>query len=254
MRIEGMSALVTGAASGLGASTAAALAHAGATVYGLDLGPAMEAAPAAPAGVHLLAADVTSEADVQRALARILGDGGELRLVGNCAGIAPSRKILPKTGSPHDLALFEKVVHVNLIGTFNVLRLAANAMQKLDPDGNGQRGLIVNTASIAAFEGQIGQVAYAASKAGVVGMTIAAARDLARVGIRVMTVAPGLVETPMMAGFSADVQAALAASVPFPRRMAQPPEFAKLVLMLAEHDYLNGEVIRMDGALRMAAQ
>lgn len=253
MRLSGTSALVTGAASGLGAATAAALARAGATVYGLDLGPAIAAGPAAPVGVHLLTANVASELEVQGALDLIRNDGAKLRLVANCAGIAPSRRILSRQG-PHDLALFEKVVQVNLIGTFNVLRSAASAMQAVDPDTSGQRGLIVNTASIAAFEGQIGQIAYSASKAGIVGMTITAARDLAQAGIRVMTIAPGLVDTPMVAGFSADVQAALAASVTFPQRLAQPAEFAKLVLMIAEHDYLNGEVVRMDGALRMASR
>jgi NAD(P)-dependent dehydrogenase (short-subunit alcohol dehydrogenase family) len=146
------------------------------------------------------------------------------------------------------------VLKVNLLGTFNVLRLAAEAMSGLDPDGQGQRGVIVNTASIAAFEAQIGQIAYAASKAGVAGMTITAARDLAQYGIRVVTIAPGIVDTPMMAGFTEDVRAGLAATVPFPRRLAEPVEYARLVSMIAEHDYLNGEVIRMDGALRMATR
>jgi NAD(P)-dependent dehydrogenase (short-subunit alcohol dehydrogenase family) len=246
--IAGTAALVTGAASGLGAATAAELAKRGATVYGLDLNVA---AATAPDGVTLLAADVSDEAQVKDAVARIDDDGAQLRLAVNCAGIAPSARILSRRG-PHDLDLFHTVLKVNLLGTFNVLRLAAEAMNRHEPDANGQRGVVVNTASIAAFEAQVGQIAYAASKAGVAGMTITAARDLAQYGIRVVTIAPGIVDTPMMAGFSDDVRAGLAAGVPFPQRLAQPAEFARLVSMVAEHDYLNGETIRMDGALRMA--
>jgi len=251
MQLDGITALVTGAASGLGAATAAHLADRGATVYGLDLEKAVAAAPTTADGIHLLPADVTDDEQVRSAVARIRDDGRELRLAVSCAGIAPSARIVSRNG-PHDLDLFHTVLKVNLLGTFNVLRLAAEAMSALDPDSSGQRGVIVNTASIAAFEGQVGQVAYAASKAGVAGMTITAARDLAQLGIRVMTIAPGIVETPMMAGFSDEIRAGLAAGVPFPRRLAQAPEFARLVAMIAEHDYLNGEVIRMDGALRMA--
>jgi NAD(P)-dependent dehydrogenase (short-subunit alcohol dehydrogenase family) len=251
MQLTGTAALVTGAASGLGAATAATLADRGATVYGLDLDRAVTGAPTTPDGVRLLAADVTDDQQVRAAIARIRDDGQHLRLAVNCAGIAPSARILSRSG-PHDLDLFHTVLKVNLLGTFNVLRLAAEAMSGLEPDGQGQRGVIVNTASIAAFEAQVGQIAYAASKAGVAGMTITAARDLAQYGIRVVTIAPGIVETPMMAGFSEEVRAGLAATVPFPRRLAQPSEFAHLVATIAEHDYLNGEVIRMDGALRMA--
>jgi NAD(P)-dependent dehydrogenase (short-subunit alcohol dehydrogenase family) len=203
--------------------------------------------------IHLLPADVTDDDQVRAAVARIQDDGRQLRLAVNCAGIAPSARILSRTG-PHDLDLFHTVLKVNLLGTFNVLRLAAAAMSTHDPDPSGQRGVIVNTASIAAFEAQVGQIAYAASKAGVAGMTITAARDLAQYGIRVVTIAPGIVHTPMMASFSDDVRAGLGATVPFPRRLAEPAEFARLVSMIAEHDYLNGEVIRMDGALRMAAR
>ncbi|GHF41445.1 SDR family NAD(P)-dependent oxidoreductase [Streptomyces griseosporeus] len=253
MDIAGSAALVTGAASGLGAATAAALAARGATVYGLDLDKAVEQAGPAPDGVTLLPADVTREEPVQQALARIEADGAELRLAVNCAGIAPSARVVGRRG-PHDLDLFRTVVDVNLVGTFNVMRLAAAAMTRHEPDAGGQRGLIVNTASIAAFEGQIGQIAYAASKAGVAGMTVTAARDLAQYGIRVVTVAPGIVDTPMMAGFSEEVRAGLGASVPFPQRLARPEEYARLVTMIAEHDYLNGETIRMDGALRMSAR
>jgi NAD(P)-dependent dehydrogenase (short-subunit alcohol dehydrogenase family) len=237
VEITGTAALVTGAASGLGAATAAALAARGATVYGLD-------------GVTLLAADVTEEEPVRAALARIDDDGAELRVVVSCAGIAPSARILSRKG-PHDLDLFHSVLKVNLLGTFNVMRLAAEAIARHSPDENGQRGVVVNTASIAAFEAQIGQVAYAASKAGVAGMTVTAARDLAQVGIRVVTIAPGTVDTPMMSGFSDEVRAGLAKGVPFPQRLARPDEYARLVTMIVEHDYLNGEVIRFDGGLRM---
>ncbi|MFJ6411048.1 SDR family NAD(P)-dependent oxidoreductase [Streptomyces hydrogenans] len=253
MDIAGSAALVTGAASGLGAATAAALAARGATVYGLDLDKAVAAAGDVPEGVRLIAADVTDEEQVRAALAAVDADGAELRLAVNCAGIAPSARVLGRKG-PHDLDLFRAVVNVNLIGTFNVMRLAAEAIARHEPDAHGQRGLVVNTASIAAFEGQVGQIAYAASKAGVAGMTITAARDLAQYGIRVVTVAPGIVDTPMMAGFSEEIRAGLAASVTFPQRLARPEEYARLITMIAEHDYLNGETIRMDGALRMAAR
>ncbi len=250
MEITGTAALVTGAASGLGAATAAALAARGATVYGIDLEKGItDATP--PDGVTLLAADVTEEAPVREVLARIADDGAELRTVVNCAGIGPSARILGRKG-PHDLELFHTVLKVNLLGTFNVMRLGAEAISKLDADDNGQRGVVVNTASVAAFEGQVGQIAYTASKSGVVGMTITAARDLAQFGIRVMTIAPGIVDTPMLATVSDEFRATLSAGVPFPHRLAQPEEFARLVTMIVDHDYLNGETIRMDGALRMA--
>jgi NAD(P)-dependent dehydrogenase (short-subunit alcohol dehydrogenase family) len=252
VEIFGVAALVTGAASGLGAATAAHLAAQGSTVYGLDLGKAI--ANATPMdGVEFIEADVTADEPVRAAVRRIADTGAQLRLAVNCAGIAPSARILSRRGA-HDLDLFHTVLRVNLLGTFNVMRLAAEAMTALEPDSNGQRGVIVNTASIAAFEAQIGQVAYAASKAGVAGMTITAARDLAQHGIRVMSIAPGIVDTPMMAGFSDEVRAGLAAGVPFPRRLAEPGEYARLVALIAEHDYLNGETIRMDGALRMTAR
>jgi NAD(P)-dependent dehydrogenase (short-subunit alcohol dehydrogenase family) len=250
MQLDGIAALVTGAASGLGAATAAALAEGGATVYGLDLEQAVADAAATGGDVRLLAADVTDGEQVRAAVARIQEDGGELRLAVNCAGIAPSARVLSRRG-PHDLDLFHTVLKVNLLGTFNVLRLAAEAMAALSPDAQGQRGVVVNTASIAAYEAQVGQVAYAASKAGVAGMTVTAARDLAQYGIRVMTIAPGIVDTPMMAGFSDEVRAGLGESVPFPQRIAAPEEYARLVAMIVANDYLNGDVIRMDGALRM---
>jgi NAD(P)-dependent dehydrogenase (short-subunit alcohol dehydrogenase family) len=169
----------------------------------------------------------------------------------NCAGIGTAARVLGRSG-PHDLGLFRKVIEINLVGTFTVTSLAAVAMAGAEPDADGQRGVIVNTASIAAFDGQIGQAAYAASKAGVVGLTLPLARDLASVGIRVCTVAPGIVDTPMLAGVSDEFRAGLAAGVPFPQRLCRPEEYARLVSMIVEHDYLNGETIRMDGALRMA--
>ncbi|MCQ8832080.1 SDR family oxidoreductase [Streptomyces malaysiensis] len=251
MQINGSAALVTGAASGLGAATAALLAQQGAHVYGLDLEAALQNIGTPPSNVTLLPADVTREEPVQTALDRIRTDGAQLRLAVNCAGIAPSARVLGRRG-PHSLELFQTVVNINLVGTFNVLRLAGAAIAEAEPDENGQRGLIVSTASIAAFEGQVGQAAYTASKAGVVGLTLVAARDLADHGIRVMTIAPGIVDTPMMAGFSDEVRTSLAKGVPFPKRLADPTEYARLVTTLAEHDYLNGETVRMDGALRMA--
>lgn len=247
MQIDRTAAVVTGAASGLGAATAAALAARGATVLGLDLPTAIERASDTP-GVTLVPADVTEDAPVRDALAGL--SGAPLRIAVSCAGIAPSARIVGRRGA-HDLELFHTVLKVNLLGTFNVLRLAAEVMAGLPPDDHGQRGVVVNTASIAAFEAQIGQTAYAASKAGVAGMTVTAARDLAQHGIRVMTIAPGIVDTPMMAGFTDEVRAGLGASVPFPQRLARPDEYARLALMIIEHDYLNGETIRMDGALRM---
>jgi NAD(P)-dependent dehydrogenase (short-subunit alcohol dehydrogenase family) len=184
-------------------------------------------------------------------IAQVVTNGIPLRVAVNCAGIAPANRILTKNG-PHDLELFRTAITVNLLGTFNVMRLAADAMAGTAELDNGQRGVVINTASVAAFEGQIGQIAYAASKGGVHGMTIAAARDLAQYGIRVNTIAPGIVDTPMLASLNEEFRTALAANVPFPKRLAQPTEYAQLALMIIEHDYLNGETIRMDGALRMA--
>jgi len=254
MQISGITAIVTGAASGLGAATATALAAGGASVLGLDLASQVkEHSGSAAAGVRLFAADVTSEEQVLDALATISATDPPLRLVVNCAGIGPAKRILSSKGV-HELALFQKVIGINLIGTFNVLRLAAEVIARTEPDADGQRGVVINTASVAAFDGQIGQIAYSASKGAVVGMTLPAARDLARYGIRVNTIAPGIVDTPLLAALGAEVNASLAASVPFPHRMARPDEFAQLVLMIAAHDYLNAETIRMDGAIRMAPQ
>ena len=251
MHLANTTAIVTGGASGLGAATAAALAAQGARVLALDLPAACESG-AAVQGVDHVPTDVTSEDEVRAAVARASPDPAHpLRTVVNCAGIGPSARILGRKGV-HDLALFRKVVEVNLVGTFTVMAVAAEAIARTEPDADGQRGVIVNTASIAAFDGQVGQAAYSASKGGIVGLTLPAARDLAQYGIRVVTIAPGIVETPMLATVSDEFRAGLAAGVPFPQRLARPEEYAKLALAVIDHDYLNGETIRMDGALRMA--
>ena len=243
--------MVTGGASGLGAATAAALAERGAVVFGLDLPASIERAGELPAGVTLIGADVTSDAEVRAALDQVIAAGVPLRIVVSCAGIGPSARILGRKG-PHDLELFRTVLTVNVLGTFNVLRLAAEVIGATEAGADGQRGVVVNTASIAAFDGQVGQIAYSASKGAVAAMTLPAARDLAQLGIRVNTIAPGIVDTPMLATVSDEFRAGLSAGVPFPQRLATPAEFARLVTMIVEHDYLNGETIRMDGALRMA--
>ena len=251
MQINGISAIVTGAASGLGAATAAALAAGGVSVVGLDLAAGWERAGDPPTGVVGVSGDVRESADVAVAVAAAVGTGAPLRLAVNCAGIGNPSRILSKRGV-HDLDLFTRVISINLIGTFNVLRLAAEAIAATEPvDEHGSRGLIVNTASVAAFDGQVGQIAYAASKGGVAAMTLPAARDLAQFGIRVMTIAPGILDTPMMAGVTEEFRTTLAANVPFPARFGTPGEYAQLVLSIAAQDYLNGEVIRLDGALRM---
>jgi NAD(P)-dependent dehydrogenase (short-subunit alcohol dehydrogenase family) len=249
MRVSGTAAIVTGGASGLGGATALALAEAGARVYAVDLAASIKAAPEV-AGVTYVEADVTDPEQVRAAVAAASVDV-PLRTVVSCAGIGPSARILGRKGV-HDLDLYAKVIQINLIGTFNVLALAAEAIAQTEPDADGQRGVIVNTASVAAFEGQVGQAAYSSSKGGVVGLTLPAARDLAQYGIRVNTIAPGIVDTPMLATVSDEFRAGLAAGVPFPKRLATSAEFAKLVLLIVDHDYLNGETIRMDGALRMA--
>ena len=250
MDITGTSAIVTGAASGLGAATAAQLIERGAKVVGIDLPGGIEKAPQVE-GLTYVAADVTHEEQVRAAVARA-AEIAPLRTVVNCAGIGPSARVVGRNGV-HDLALFDRVVRINLVGTFTVLALAAEVMTAQEPvDEAGQRGLVINTASVAAFEGQIGQAAYAASKGGVHSLTIAAARDLSSRGVRVMTIAPGIVDTPMLGSVGEDYRSALAESVPFPHRLAQPAEFAQLAGMIVEHDYLNGETIRMDGALRLA--
>jgi len=250
VNLQDTTALVTGAASGLGAATAAALVARGATVVGIDLKDAIDAAGTVE-GTTFVATDVTDPDQVAAAVAVAAGTGTPLRSVVNCAGIAPSMRILGRKG-PHDLALYAKVVQVNLLGTFNVMTLAAAAIAETEPLEHGARGAVVNTASVAAFDGQVGQAAYASSKGGVVGLTLPAARDLASSGIRVNTICPGIVETPMLATVSEEFRAGLAAGVPFPQRLARPDEYAALALTLLEHDYMNGETVRMDGALRMA--
>jgi NAD(P)-dependent dehydrogenase (short-subunit alcohol dehydrogenase family) len=250
MQITDTAAIVTGGASGLGGATARALAGQGARVFALDLPNAVEKAEPVE-GVSYLAADVTDPEQVGAAVETAAGSGVPLRVVVNCAGVGWAGRILGKQG-PHDLELFRKVVEVNLVGTFNVMRLAAVAIAATEPLEQGQRGVVVNTASIAAFDGQIGQVAYAASKGGVVGLTLSAARDLASFGIRVVTIAPGIIDTPMLAGVTDEFRAGLAGGVPFPKRLGEPAEYARLAVSIVEQDYLNGEVIRLDGALRMA--
>lgn len=248
MDVQGTTALVTGAASGLGAVTAKELASRGAEVIGVDLASSIEKAETI-AGVTYVAADVTSEEEVRAALGT--ETSSPLRIVVNCAGIAPAELTVSSRGA-HSLDMFQRVIDINLVGTFNVLRLASEVMIDHDPLEDGARGVIINTASVAAYEGQMGQAAYAASKAGVVGLTITTARDLSRFGIRVNTIAPGIVNTPMMAAMPEKVQQSLAESVPFPKRLAHPDEYAQLALMIIEHNYLNGETIRMDGAIRMS--
>ncbi|GAB2621639.1 SDR family NAD(P)-dependent oxidoreductase [Kocuria himachalensis] len=250
MDVTDTSALVTGAASGLGAATAAMLAGRGVRVFAVDLPAAVEQAPDV-AGVTYAPADVTDREQVAAAVAAAAG-AGPLRTVVNCAGIGPSARVLGR-GGVHDLDLFETVLRINLLGTFTVLALAAERIAATDPvDDDGQRGLVVNTASVAAFEGQVGQAAYAASKGGVHSLGLTAARDLASAGIRVNTIAPGVIETPMLAAVSDEFRAGLAAGVPFPRRLGRPGEFAQLVAAFLDNDYLNGTTVRMDGALRMA--
>jgi NAD(P)-dependent dehydrogenase (short-subunit alcohol dehydrogenase family) len=249
MQVSGIAAVVTGGASGLGGATAQALAAAGAKVFALDLPGAIEKA-AEFDGVTYVPADVTSPEQVQAAV-DTASAGAPLRVAVNCAGVGTAGRILSKKG-PHDLDVYRKVIEVNLIGTFNVLRLAAEAIAKTEADETGQRGVVINTASIAAFDGQIGQAAYSSSKGGVVGLTLPAARDLAQSGIRVVTIAPGIIDTPMLAGVTDEFRAALASGVPFPQRLGLPAEYAKLALSIIDQDYLNGEVIRLDGALRMA--
>jgi NAD(P)-dependent dehydrogenase (short-subunit alcohol dehydrogenase family) len=253
MQVRNHIFLITGGASGLGAATARLLVSEGASVVIADTNRAAGEALAAELGANTRFAltDVTSEHDGQAAVDLALGVFGHLHALVNCAGIAPSEKVVGREG-PHRLDAFAKAVNINLVGTFNMIRLAAAAIANEAPGPDGERGVIINSASIAAFEGQIGQAAYAASKGGVVALTLPVARELARFGIRVVTIAPGVFETPMVAGFSPEVQEALGKSVPFPSRLGQPAEFATLVKHICENTMLNGETIRLDGALRMA--
>jgi len=253
MEIKGKTFFLSGGASGLGAATARRLARAGGNVAICDLSAEQGAALANELGPATLfvTADVTDEGQVDCALTAARSRFGTLHGAVNCAGIAPGERILGKA-APHRLDSFRRAIEINLIGTFNVLRLAAQAMARNAPDSEGERGVIVNTASIAAFDGQIGQAAYSASKAGIVGMTLPAARELARFGIRVMTIAPGIFETPMVGSFTDELQHSLAAQIPFPPRLGRPDEFAALVEHIIGNAMLNGEVIRLDGAVRMA--
>jgi NAD(P)-dependent dehydrogenase (short-subunit alcohol dehydrogenase family) len=244
VRIEENTFLVAGGGSGLGEATARTLAASGARVVVADL------RGEAPEGGRFVETDVTDESSVRAAVNAAL-EVGDLRGAINCAGVASAEKVLGREG-PHSLDTFAKVVQVNLIGTFNVVRLAAEAMVSSDPSESGERGVIVNTASVAAFDGQIGQVAYAASKGGVVAMTLPLARELAGSGIRVMAIAPGIFDTPMMAGLPEEARDSLGRQVPFPPRLGRPEEYAELVKHIIENEMLNGEVIRLDGAIRMA--
>jgi NAD(P)-dependent dehydrogenase (short-subunit alcohol dehydrogenase family) len=244
--------LITGGASGLGAATARRLARGGANVAIVDVNAEQGNQLALEIGARsgFFPADVTQEVQVAGALAAARDKFGGLHGAVSCAGIAPGERILGKSG-PHRLDTFRRAIEINLVGTFNVLRLAAQALERNTPDAAGERGVIINTASVAAFEGQIGQAAYSASKAGVAGLTLPAARELARAGIRVMAIAPGIFETPMVAGFPPELQQALAAQVPFPPRLGKPDEFAALVEHIIVNPMLNGEVIRLDGAVRL---
>jgi NAD(P)-dependent dehydrogenase (short-subunit alcohol dehydrogenase family) len=253
MQIQDHVFLVTGGSSGLGAACVRTLAGAGGKVVIADLNKTGGEGLAAEleARARFVSTDVTDEASVQNAVATAVQALGGLHGAINCAGIGIAEKVLGKAG-PHPLAAFAKVVNVNLIGTFNVIRLATAVMSQAPPMASGERGVIVNTASVAAFDGQIGQAAYSASKGGVVGMTLPIARELARFGIRVMTIAPGIFDTPMLAGLPEPARQSLGQQVPFPSRLGRPEEYAALVRHIIENEMLNGEVIRLDGALRMA--
>ena len=249
MQLSGHSAIISGGASGLGLATAALLASRGMRVLIADLQEDAGRATAAEIGGQFMRCDVTQAGDVETAV-QAANALAPLRVAVSCAGIAPAARTLGKQG-PHALELFQRVININLVGSFNLARLAAAAMAQQPPLDDGERGVIVNTASVAAFDGQIGQVAYAASKAGIAGMTLPLARDLSRDGIRVMTIAPGIFETPMLMGMPAEVQAALGQMVPFPQRLGRPEEYAALVESILTNRMLNGEVIRLDGAIRM---
>jgi NAD(P)-dependent dehydrogenase (short-subunit alcohol dehydrogenase family) len=250
MRLDGQAAIVTGGGSGLGAATAERLAGAGCRVAVLDINQAAAEASARRIGGIGIACDVADAASAEAAVAKARDAHGPARLLVNCAGVGTAGRIVGRDG-PMQLAAFERVIRVNLIGSFNLLRLAAADMSTLDPLEDGERGVIVNTASIAAYDGQVGQAAYAASKAGVVGLTLPAARELARVGVRVVAIAPGLFRTPMVEGLPQELQKSLGEGIPFPQRLGEPNEFAALVEHIATNTFINGETIRLDGALRM---
>jgi NAD(P)-dependent dehydrogenase (short-subunit alcohol dehydrogenase family) len=251
MNVKGQAAIVTGGASGLGGATASALAAAGAKVAIFDMQDELGEQKAKEIGGLFVKTNVGDAASVEASVKTVVEKLGAPRVVVNCAGIGRSGRTVSKSG-PHDLAMFSQVIQVNLIGTFNVIRVAAYAMSQAEPLEGGERGVIVNTASVAAFDGQIGQAAYSASKGGVVGMTLPIARDLASLGVRVCTIAPGLFLTPMMMSLPAEAQKSLGAQVPFPSRLGDPKEYAQLAMSIVENPMLNGETIRLDGAIRMA--
>lgn len=251
MDLTSAAALVTGGASGLGLATARRLIAAGAAVTLVDLPGSRGSDVAAEIGASFAAADVTDPEQVAAAVAQA-GEAGPLRVVVNCAGIAPPAKVLDRDGVPTPIADFERLVRVNLLGTYTVIAHGAAAMARTEPDASGDRGVIVSTASVAAFDGQIGQPAYAASKGGVHAMTLPIARELARHAIRVVTIAPGIMETPMLAGLPQPAQDSLGRQVPYPARLGKPDEYARLVMAIVDNGYLNGETIRLDGAIRMA--
>ena len=249
--LQGTSAIVTGGASGLGEATVRRLAADGVRVVVVDLQDEKGHALAAEVGGAYVHADVTVSDEIQVAVDAAV-EMATLRSVVNCAGIGPPARTIDREGAPHDLDLFGKVIAINLIGTFNTIRLSASAMSKNEPLEHGERGAMVNTASVAAFDGQIGQAAYSASKGGIVGMTLPIARDLSSVGIRVNTIAPGIIDTPLLAGLPEPARESLGQQVPFPKRLGQPSEFAELAHFLLTHGYMNAETIRMDGGIRMA--
>jgi len=251
MDTRGQAAIVTGGASGLGAATARALAEAGARVAIFDVNEKAAAEVARELKAIAVACDVADAASAEAAVAKAADAHGAARILVNCAGVGPAKRIVGRDG-PMPLADYERVIRINLIGTFNMLRLVAGALQKVDALPDGERGVIVNTASVAAFEGQIGQAAYSSSKGGVAALTLPAAREFAQYGIRVLAVAPGIFGTPMLRALPQEAQDSLGASVPFPKRLGEPREYAELVMHCIRNGYMNGEVIRIDGALRMA--
>jgi NAD(P)-dependent dehydrogenase (short-subunit alcohol dehydrogenase family) len=251
MQLKDQAAIVTGGASGLGAATARKLAAAGAKVAVCDLNAKLAGSVAAEIKGTAITCDVTDAASAEAAVAAAAKAHGPARVLVNCAGIGVAKRVVGRDG-PHPLADFERVIKVNLIGSFNMLRLATAEMSKLAPLDGGERGVVINTASVAAYDGQIGQAAYSASKGGIVGMTLPIARELAQFGIRVLTIAPGLFLTPLLGGLPQEAQDSLAAAIPFPHRLGQPEEFAALALHMVDNPYLNGEVVRLDASLRMA--
>jgi NAD(P)-dependent dehydrogenase (short-subunit alcohol dehydrogenase family) len=251
MEVKGQAAIVTGGASGLGAATARTLAAAGAKVAIVDVNQKAAAEVAIDINGLAIACDVADSAAAEAAIEKAAADHGPARVLVNCAGVGPAKRIVSRDG-PMPLADYERVIRINLIGTFNMLRLCAAAMQGLSPFADGERGVIVSTASVAAFEGQIGQAAYSSSKGGVAALTLPAAREFAQFGIRVLAIAPGIFGTPMLRALPQEAQDSLGASVPFPKRLGEPREYAALVMHCIHNGYLNGEVIRLDGALRLA--